>query len=319
MSWIVKVFDISSQVKENPIDDTQRLNVLKIFDTLSSEPHLITKCYLDRDHESHKNSPIFYLNEAKDKNSFDYEKIANDLLKAECKADNTRNNTIREGLLFIRAKEHSINIIKLEKLGVIDMDSYEFKHELGKEKDYFKACVFKGDYNDIKIIDKNRTAAKYWFQSFLRLSIIRGAEENTSDVINLLANDKFYLPSIVNRENYKEIKRFTEFYLFDNKRFDKTELLNKLNSEELIVLKEEDDLYSMDSESIDSDFEICKNTLNKKYRRKIQVSKKIKIVTQNYLESIRDNLLNFDEKNKKITLVIDDEYLDKVKESLKDV
>ena len=43
------------------------------------------------------------------------------------------------------------------------------------------------------------------------------------------------------------------------------------------------------------------------------------ITTKNYLESIRDSQLNFDERNKKITVVIDDEYLQKVKEALEGV
>ena len=170
MSWIVKVFDVSAEIEEKPVDDIQRNNILKIFDTLSSEPHLVTKCFLDTTVNSYKESPICYFSEAEGKESFNYEKIANDLLKAECKVDNTRNRTIREGLLFIKAKYNSITILKLEKLEVVDSGTYEFKNELGKEKAYFKACEFKGDYNDVKIIDKNRTAAKYWYQTFLRLT-----------------------------------------------------------------------------------------------------------------------------------------------------
>lgn len=46
---------------------------------------------------------------------------------------------------------------------------------------------------------------------------------------------------------------------------------------------------------------------------------KLLLLQKNYLESIRDNQLNFDEKNKKITILIDDEYLDQVKEKLEDV
>jgi hypothetical protein len=316
MKLIIKVFDISTEVKSNSIDDKQQRNILKIFDEISEETHLITNCFLDIESETYKDSPIYQFNEEANKVNFDYKKIADDLLGAECKADNTRNSTIREGLLFIKADDSSITIMKLEKLTVIDKDTYEFKSELGKEKDYFKVCTFKGKYDDIKIIDKNRTAAKYWYQKFLGLTRKRTSEDNTSDVIKLITEDSFYQQEIIEKENYNEIKRFSEYYLFDNKKFDKSDLFNELNSSGLIELNKEDELFSSGSEFIDSDFDICERTINHNYQRKIHTSDEITIITKNYLESIRDNQLNFDEKNKKITILIDDEYLEQVKEEL---
>lgn len=316
MSLVVKVFDISTEVSSNSIDDNQKRNILKIFDELSEETHLITNCFLDLELETYKDSPIYYFNEADDKVDFDYKKIADDLLKAECKADSTRNSTIREGLLFIKANDNSITIMKLEKLTVIDKETYEFKSELGKEKDYFKVCIFNGEYDDIKIIDKNRTAAKYWYQRFLGLIRKQTFEDSTKEVINLIAEDSFFQREIIEKENYDEIKRFTEYYMFDNKKFDKSDLFNELNSSGLIELKKEDELFSIDSESIDSDFDISEKALNYRYKRTISTSHEITITTKNYLESLRDNELNFDEKNKKITIMIDDDYLAKVKEEL---
>lgn len=319
MSLVVKVFDISTEVRPNSVDNNQEKNILKIFDELSQETHLITNCFLNIDSEAYKDSPIYYFNESDNKIDFDYKKIADDLLIAECKADNTRNSTIREGLLFIKASHSSITIMKLEKLTVIDKDTYEFKSELGKEKDYFKVCTFKGKYDDIKIIDKNRTAAKYWYQRFLGLTRKRTSGDNTSDIVKLITEDSFYQQEIIKKENYNEIKRFTEYYLFENKKFDKSDLFGELNSSGLIELKKEDELFSSDSEHIDSDFHICEKALNYKYKRTIQTSDEITITTKNYLESIRDTQLSFDEKNKKITVLIDDEYLDQVKEKLEDV
>jgi hypothetical protein len=94
-------------------------------------------------------------------------------------------------------------------------------------------------------------------------------------------------------------------------------LFNELNSSGLIELRKEDDLFSSNSERIDSDFEISENEINKKYQKKIKTSDEITITTKNYLESIRDSQLTFDEKNKKITIFIDEKYLDEVKEQLK--
>ena len=76
-------------------------------------------------------------------------------------------------------------------------------------------------------------------------------------------------------------------------------------------------IFSSDSEYIDSDFEISEKEINKKYQKKIKTSNEIIITTKNYLESIRDSQLIFDERNKKITVFIDDEYLDEVKGQLK--
>ena len=81
-------------------------------------------------------------------------------------------------------------------------------------------------------------------------------------------------------------------------------------------LNKEDELYSDTAKQIDSDFDISEKILNKHYQRKIQISKSITITTKNYLESIRDNKINFDERNKEIRILIDDEYLSKVKELL---
>ena len=317
MADIIKVYDISTGVSENIINEKQRKNILDLFTELGKETHLITNCYLNQGSDGYQESPIYYFNECDEKETFDYTSIATDLLKAECKTDNTRNSTIREGLLFIKASSNSLIIMKLEKLTVIDKETYEIKSELGKEKDYFKVCTFNGDYSDIKIIDKNKTAAKYWYQKFLRLTRRRTAEDNTNDVIDLISQDKFYKVDIRQKENYKEIKRFTEYYLFDNKKFDKSDLFNELNSSGLIEVPKEEDLFSLDAESIDSDFVISEKEINKKYQKKISTSNEITIITNNYLESIRDNQLIFDEKNKKITIYIDDAYLEHVKEQVK--
>ena len=244
MTDIIKVFDIGTDVNENEIDEKQRKNILTLFNELGKETHLITNCYLNQEGDDYKESPIYYFNECDRKEQFNYKQIAEDLLRAECKTDNTRNSTIREGLLFIKANSSSIIIMKLEKLTVIDKATYEIKSELGKEKDYFKVCTFKGEYSDIKIIDKNKTAAKYWYQKFLKLTRKRTAEDNTNDVIDLIVQDKFYKEDICKKGNYREIKRFTEYYLFDNKKFDKSDLFNELNSSGLIELQKDDDLFS---------------------------------------------------------------------------
>ncbi len=316
METTVKVFDISTKVKAIDLNTEQRKNILNIFDNLTLETHLTTKCFLDTRIEGFESSPIYYYTKSNDKSIFDFKRIAADLLQAELKTNKTRNSTIREGLLFIKADENRIFIMKLEKLEVIDKDTYEIKSELGKEKDYFKMCSFLGDFENILVIDKNRTAAKYWYEKFLGLQRKRTPEDNTNEVLRLLAEKKFYSEEIVNRDNYAKIKKFTEYYMFDNKIFDKSHLFDALNVSGLLELKKEDELFSSDSMHIDSDFSISEAALNSMYQRKFQTSEEVTITTKNYLESIRDNQIIFDEKNKKLIINIEDQYLKDVKEKL---
>ncbi|QTJ56418.1 hypothetical protein [Dolosigranulum pigrum] len=313
----IQVFDISNKVDFIEINETQKNNIEKLFIELTEETHLITSCYLDTKTDNYKNSPIYSFKEATNKEKLDFEQVANDLLNAECKRDGTRNSTIQEGLLFIRSNGIRLTIMKLEKLEVIDKESYEIKSELGKEKNYFKICIFNGDYNNIKIIDKNRTAAKYWYEKFLGLSRKRTSEDNTQDVIDLNSNDRLYSEEVTQKENYKKIKKFTEYYLFDNKKFDKSNLFDELNSSGLIEMKSEKQLFSNKSIILDAEFTIEETIIKKYYKRKIQTSEDVAIVTNNYLESLRDNELSFNEKEKTITIVVDDEYIQKVKDSLK--
>lgn len=313
----INVFDITDTVTENRLDESQKQNILKIFEELTKERDLITHCYLDVNTEYYQSSPIYYFKESNNKENFDFKRIAEDLLKAECKLDGSRNSTIREGLLFIKSDDTSITIMKLEKLEVIDKDSYEIKSELGKERDYFKVGIFAGNYEDVKIIDKNKTAAKYWYQKFLGLERKRNSDDNTQDIVNLINQDKLFTDDVVNKGNYNEIKRYTEFYLFDNKKFDKSDLFDELNNSGLLELSKEEELYSEESKQIDSDFDISEKILNNNYQKKIQTSREVTITTKNYLESIRDNEIIFDEKNKEIIIVVNDEYLPAVKEILR--
>ena len=51
MNYEIKVFDISDDVKTNEIDSSQCDNILKIFNELTKETHLVTNCFLDKDVE----------------------------------------------------------------------------------------------------------------------------------------------------------------------------------------------------------------------------------------------------------------------------
>lgn len=48
----IKVFDISDKITENTLDESQKQNIIKIFEELTKERDLITHCYLDVNSES---------------------------------------------------------------------------------------------------------------------------------------------------------------------------------------------------------------------------------------------------------------------------
>lgn len=313
---IIKVFDVGDKVEYSPIDSVQKENILKIFENLQKEYHLVTHCFLDYDSDDYQKSPIYYLNEERDSKGFSFERVAKDLLEAERKKDGTRNSTIKEGLLFIKINDPHITIMKLEKMSVIDKITYEFKKELGSEKDYFKSCIFKGNYDDVKVIDKNRTAARYWYKKFLKLTRKRTEEDNTSDLIELIETDKLYKQEVIKLPNYGDIKKITERYILEKNKFDKSELMNELSMKGMLENISEFDVYSDESKKIDTDFFLSQRVINEKYQLEIPISDNVTIKTKNYLITQEDRTIHFDEKNKMIRIIIDERYLNSVKEKL---
>ena len=71
-------------------------------------------------------------------------------------------------------------------------------------------------------------------------------------------------------------------------------MFNELNSSGLIECQKEDDLFSSNSEMIDSDFEISENEINKKYQKKIKTSDEITITEKKIstVETMRKRLKN---------------------------
>ena len=67
----IKVFDISDKITENTLDESQKQNILKIFEELTKKRDLITHCYIDVNSESYKSSPIYYFKECENKENFD--------------------------------------------------------------------------------------------------------------------------------------------------------------------------------------------------------------------------------------------------------
>lgn len=72
----------------------------------------------------------------------------------------------------------------------------------------------------------------------------------------------------------------SQYYMFDNKKFDKSDLFNELNSSGLVELRKEDELFSSESEHIDSDFSISDQVCKIINIKKIQTSEEVTIITK---------------------------------------
>ena len=201
---IIKAFNIGNTVTEIDINGELNTNIENIFSQLIEQEDLKTTWYLDTTSNKIESNPIYRLIESADKTNFDYIEIAEKLRQE--KSDGTRNMSIREGVLFIKCNENYLSLMKLEKQEVIDKTTFKQKVELSILKNYFKIFVYNGDYNDIKVIDKNRTTAKYWCDNFLELKQYEISENNTNIMISLLENDELFNEQY----NIDDIKDFTE-------------------------------------------------------------------------------------------------------------
>lgn len=303
----IKAFKIGNEVTEICINDELNTNIENILMQLVTQEDLKTTWYLDTESENLESNPIHCWIESIDKADFNYITIAEKLKQAEQKSDGSRNMTIREGVLLIKWSEQNLILVKLEKQTVIDIHTFSEKEELSILKDYFKICIYNGDSNDIKLIDKNRITAKYWHDNFLGLKQCTDSELNTESVINLLRNDRLF----DERYNTSEIKDFAEKYIIENKIFDKSDLHEKIQETFDIVIELEN-LFSTESRDIDSVFKINGDIINRTFKKKIQVSKDITIVTKNFAKSIRQRSIVIDRDNMHLVIVIDDQYLNNI-------
>jgi hypothetical protein len=307
----IRVFNISINIEEKTLLPIDIENIDKVFNKIfspSNTDHIQIGCF------ANDNSILkqFQTNP----NSFDLSIIAEKLRIAELKNDGTRNQQITEGYLFIKKINKSLWLLKLENIEVVDIDkNFEMKPSFSTESNYYKGCILDSDPNKVIIIDKNRSVAKYWREGFLDLSLIRDDFINTSDLILLLKEDRLFTPSIISSDKYKTIKSIVEEYIFSIDSFDKVDLSNTLKSKKLISEKTLDSIFSEESKIIDSEFILSDKALRDEYRKVIYISEGTKIVTDNFSKLFQRQRIEY--QDGKITLSLDDEFINRLPEELK--
>jgi len=299
----IKVFEIAESVQEEPLKPIDIQNIKKVFNKIFSPQntdHLKIDCY------ANENSILNQYQD--DRENFNMDKFAEELKLAELKNDGTRNKQITKGNLFIKKESNRLVLLKLENIEVIDKENnYEMRTSFSTESNYYKGCILGNDLNSVTIIDKNKSVAKYWRESFLNLSLNRDEYQNSKELIQLLKDDQLFTQSLKAKENFQEIKNQTENYIFQRDSFDKAIFADILRSENLIESKDLNEIYSDKSKELDSEFSISKRAIKEDYNKTIYVSDDTKIYTENYAKLYKRQGIEY--KDGKIILSVDDDLI----------
>lgn len=307
----INVFNISESIFEENLIPIDIANIDKLFMKIFSSKntdHLKISCF------ANMNSVLTQFKNAPSK--FNMTTFADELRKAELKNDGTRNRKITEGYLFIKKEKNQLTLLKLENIEVVDREKhYEMKNSFSTESNYYKGCILGEDLSNITIIDKNKSIAKYWREGFLNLSLNRDEYQNSKELIELLKEDKLITQSLMNGDNFQEIKERIEDYIFNSTSFDKLELADKLREQKLIVEKDLHDIFSDESKRIDTEFSISNKALREEYKKTICLSKDTKIYTENYAKLFKRQGIEY--QDGKIILSIDEEFIDQLPSELR--
>ncbi|MBC1723116.1 hypothetical protein [Listeria seeligeri] len=228
-----------------------------------------------------------------------------------------RNKKIKEGLLFAKHTPEQLVLLKFEDTQIIDKNTFKPIDGLSVDKQYYKIVVIKKDiYKDITVVDRNKVIAKYWAEGFLELERERDSFVNTMDVLDSLENDELINSDIgFNEKEYKDVKQQVRNFFFESNSFDKDELFSTLNFDSKKFAVDSNNLFeSTLFDKIDSDFEINKDVIAKRYKKTIRISKTMKVTVDNLFRELKRE--NIEVKNNRLSLNIAPEYIDSVKKLL---
>lgn len=308
---VVKVFDINENVREEELNEIDIININKVFSKIfapENTDHLKIDCYANENSILKKYS--------KNSKGFKLIEFANELEKAEQKTDGSRNKQITEGNLFIKKETNRLLLLKLENIEVIDKEKhYEMRNTFSTESNYYKGCILGDDLQQITIIDKNRSVARYWRETFLDLSLNRDEYQNSKQLIELLKNNNLFASELMQQDNFHQIKDYTENYIFTNDTFDKVRLSENLSQEKLIEENNLNAIYSEEAKQIDTQFSLSKLAIKEDYNKTIYVSPDTKIFTENYVRLSKRQGIEY--QDGKIILTVDESFIKQLPSELR--
>lgn len=306
----IKVYSIDNAVEERELDEVQLKNIRKLFHLLTGEKksHLAVKCILPKEKQNF-NSVLYQFKKFQPKDKFDFKKFAQKLLEAESNEDGKRNATIRTGILFVEQIGSSISLIKLESTNVIDTKTFELRKELGLDNSYYKICIFENNFDNITIIDKSTTAAKFWYNKFLSLKLFRDSDSNTDSLIKFVNKNMLFSDNLINQKNYEDIKDEVLEYIFESSSFDKLDLINRLVQANLIDTNDENKVFSEKSLDLDSEFDISKKMIIKHFKKSLPVSDLTTIYTDNIVAMKDRQEVEYNKLTGKLEVAVQSIYL----------
>ncbi|WP_161980666.1 nucleoid-associated protein [Streptococcus sp. S784/96/1] len=310
----IAVYEISDVITEIPLDETKIFNIARIFNKIMGEGAKSTA------HSTIlaeiKSDQSILAQYSKDKDKFSVETFAQRLLETELNNYKTsRKKNLKEGFLFIRESDKDLILLKLEKTSVADTETFELLGQLGTDKHYYKACIFTNDLYGIAVIDKSRKVASYWLEDFLDLQEVRNSKVNSDDLIELVENEELFSEEIKDKDNFSEIISETKSYIFDNKNFDKSELIEFLNQKNIVDIDTqqtnyEELFFSRKSSTLDASFVIDQKVLRSWYHGEIKISDETVIKTANFEKLKKNKLIKL--RGNTIILKISDEFIEEV-------
>lgn len=307
----IRVFDINTTVHEEKLVEKDIENIKKVFDKIfdpRNTEHLKISCS--------SNSDSLFIDFKKDSQNFDSSILASNLHQAEQKKDGTRNGQITEGYLFVKIENSQLTLLKLENIEVVDKEQhYAMRTSFSTETNYYKGCIFKGDLDNITVIDKNPSIAKYWREKFLKLSLNRDEYQNSKELILLLKEDKLFAQNIRSQENFKSVKEETENYIFETENFDKVRVADLLRTKGFIDKTKLNEIFSESSKDIDTEFAISKKAVKEAYKKTIQVSEDTKIYSDNYVKLVKRQGIEY--RDGKLILTVSEDFIDKIPEEIR--
>lgn len=332
---IYKVYDIEDNVNKRPELSEEQINNIEVLiedktDSLDSVSVLYTTENNEEHfiHEFNENHFTENLDEVKIDNDLDY--YAERLVQAEKVTDQDgtirRNKNITPGILFLKYTTEKLILLKLESTEIVDRESFESRPELGTDREYYKiAIIEKNNLDRIQIVDRNKKIAKYWAESFLKLSRIRDSFTNTEDLMKLLDSESILSKDIwLDETSHNRAKRRLEEILYGGYVFNKRDIFQDLaENADIGFLSEEvteEELFNQNSINIlDDEFTIDKDVVYRYKREKLLVSEEIMIDVKNFEAQLKLRKIKLDEHEGIITIEIDPVRLDDIREKFSNI
>lgn len=324
----IRVYDIEHQsIRRNITDEEIKTNIKKLlhkilganllgnsdFTVLYSVTeetlfHPITLC-----HEMNEllNQNNFKNNEQID-NGFD--ELANQLLESEMINDpenegkKRRHKNIKSGTFIVYTIQNKMILLKLEDISGVDRRTFKEQEGLNIDDKYYKACVLEKNISEeIRVLDRNRSVAKYWAENFLQLERVRDNKVNTEQLINLIKKGKAFSETIrKDTELLTKIKNKFEELLFKEDEFSIESFEDKIKNDSSLGVSQLPLFCSQIRNYIDPSFDIVYEVVKEKFKEKFVLTEYVELAVHSLYARVNADKIQYDSDNNDVIINLDD-------------